>query len=688
MNQSGRAISAPARTVLPHRLCLRLLGPLRVRNVDLPVPLPPSRKVRALLGYLALAPRPVLRTQLCELLWDVANDPRSELRWCLTKLRCVLDVAGRRRLIADKQWVSIDASDMDIDAIEFSRSIEQALDDGSLSGLKRLAGMIEGDLLEGLTVDRSPIFDNWLRGQRHRFANWHSQALARIAALLPVDGEDVLAILRNRIDLAPLDEQAHIDLIRALTIQGHVEEAEQHLATTVSFYQREGLDPKQLHRALFDARRIKGTGFANLRRPVSAAMPAEALGVNGAKPNQIPSPPAHSSTRRASVAVMPFAASTAAEKGLADGLAHDIIVGLAKLRSLLVIARGTTFALRDRGILAPEAGALLGVDYVATGTAYREGLRIRVSLELCACESGRIVWADEYDSRVEEALQAPGTIATRIVSCIDAEIQMAECNRAVVMPPNSLDAWEAHHRGLWHMYRFTGPDNDEAQRYFQRSVAIDPTFSRAYAGLSFTHWQNAFTFKSAEKQAEADRAFDAAGRALLADHRDPAAHWAMGRALWLRGEDAASLRVLNEAVSLSPNFAMGHYTLGFVQAQTGDAQAAVLAADVARQLSPFDPMLYAMCAARAFALVRLGRLDEAAEWAIKAARKPNAHVQAHGLAALVLAVAGKSEEALREVGVIRRLRPTYRIKDFLSSYRVLGDQERAYRAAAKRIGIG
>ena len=122
------------------------------------------------------------------------------------------------------------------------------------------------------------------------------------------------------------------------------------------------------------------------------------------------------------------------------------------------------------------------------------------------------------------------------------------------------------------MYRFTEPDNEQAQRYFKRAIKLDPTFSRAYAGLSFTHWHNAFQFKSTARQAEADRAFDAASRGLLADHRDPAAHWAMGRALWLRGEDEASIRELNEAIGLSPNFALAHYKLGFVQAQTGDAQ--------------------------------------------------------------------------------------------------------------------
>ena len=119
---------------------------------------------------------------------------------------------------------------------------------------------------------------------------------------------------------------------------------------------------------------------------------------------------------------------------------------------------------------------------------------------------------------------------------------------------------------------------------------------------------------------------------------------------------------------------MAHYTRGFVEVQTGDAAAAVLASDFVRQFSPFDLMLYAMCCVRAFALFRLGRYEEAAEWATRAARKTNAQVQAHGLSALILAIAGKLEDALREVGVVRRLRPNYTIDDFFFSYRVVGSR--------------
>src|SRR5262249_45915969 len=154
----------------------------------------------------------------------------------------------------DGPWVSIDVSAQDVDAIAFSQSIDKAIAEGSVVDLKHLTSTIHGEFLEGLAVDRSPMFDNWLHGQRHRFTSWHSQALARLAALLPSDHEDVLAILRKRIDLVPLDEQAHIDLVRALTVRGHIAEADHHLATTVGLYERQGLDPTVLRDAWYASR--------------------------------------------------------------------------------------------------------------------------------------------------------------------------------------------------------------------------------------------------------------------------------------------------------------------------------------------------------------------------------------------------------------------------------------------------
>ena len=98
----------------------------------------------------------------------------------------------------------------------------------------------------------------------------------------------------------------------------------------------------------------------------------------------------------------------------------------------------------------------------------------------------------------------------------------------------------------------------------------------------------------------------------------------MGRALWLRGRRVESLTELETAVDLSPNFALGHYMLAFVNATSGD-RAAIGSSDHSRHLSPFDPMLFGMLGTRAMAHLRLGQFDEAADWAVKAAARPNAH---------------------------------------------------------------
>jgi TolB-like protein/DNA-binding winged helix-turn-helix (wHTH) protein/Tfp pilus assembly protein PilF len=388
--------------------------------------------------------------------------------------------------------------------------------------------------------------------------------------------------------------------------------------------------------------------------------------------------------RRASVAVMPFADESpvaAGHGGVADALAHDVITRLAKLRSLFVIAQGTVFALHERRIGPERVGQLLNVDYVASGAVRRWGQRLRVTVELMETATARIVWTDSMERSLDDALLMLDEIGDSIVSAIASEIETVERNRAILKPPDSLDAWEAHHRGLWHMYRFNEADNRQARHFFETAIRLDPTFSRAYAGLSFTHWQSAFQ-GWAERKTEVERAYATAGQSLMADDRDPAASWAMGRALWLRGLQEQSLAHLNQAVDLSPNFAQAHYALAFVHSITGDPVLASSAADQSRRLSPFDPMLFAVLAVRAMALARLGRFEEAADWAVNAAARPNAHAHIQALAAYILVLAERPAEGRAYLAAIREAIPGYGIDDFMAAFHFGPADEILFRKAA------
>ncbi|HEU4591971.1 MAG TPA: tetratricopeptide repeat protein [Steroidobacteraceae bacterium] len=659
-------------------LNFRLLGNLELSRAGDLMTLPASRKVRALLGYLVLASRPVPRSQICELLWDVPNDPRGELRWCLSKIRGLLD-QGCKRVITDGATIRLDLSDCHVDTLEVTRAPEHGIQKLGVDRQRELAGLFAGELLEGLEIARSPMFDAWITAERRRFRGIQTVLLENLARALP--HEAAAPYIDEWLRLAPFDRNAHELLLTSLARQGRIAEGEAHLASASRLFEADGLDGAPL-REIWRVAREAGAAQKN-QAPALELVTASLTEIRKFAPE------AATTGRRASIAVMPFmdrSGEADARGGIADALAHDVIVRLAKLRSLFVIAQGTTFALRDRGVGPEEAGRMLNVDYVVSGATRRSGRRLTVNADLIETRTARVIWADVFDDTINDALDVLDEIGNRIVASIAHEIEMVERNRAILKPPNSLDAWEAHHRGLWHMYRFSKNDNERARQFFAQAVELDPTFARAYAGLSFAHFQNAFLgWKKPEP--EIDRAYEAAGKSLMVDDRDPAAHWAMGRALWLRGHQDQSITELERAVDLSPNFATAHYTLAFVHSQSGDPRAAISASDHSRNLSPFDPMLFAMMGARALSLARLGEYQQAAEWAVKAAARPNAHQHIMAIAALSLGLAGRIDEANEYKAKIRERTSNYALADFLSAFRFSPEDAQRFRLGGQRIGI-
>ncbi|MER9416066.1 transcriptional regulator [Mesorhizobium sp. M0306] len=662
-------------------LSVRLLGPLTIARNGTSVELPKSRKLCALFAYLALAPHPVGRSRLCELLWDVPNDPRGELRWCLSKLRGILDEPHHRRVETPGDMIALDLRGASVDAVDIASAAAKGVETLGLERLQALSGMFAGDLLDGLEIDRSPHFNSWLIAQRRRFTSWHAAILEHLVNKLPADADEMSSHLDKWLELAPFDGRAHVALLKGLAQRGQFGAGEEHLASAAQLFASEDLDFGPVREAW---------------RMIRNERPAATL---WARPSLVPAAP-HASimlsrsdtaaSQKASLAVMPFAEEAAVggpRGGLADGLTHDIITRLAKLRDFFVIARGSVFALAEKNIAPEDAGRRLNVDYVATGTVRCQAGRVTVAVELVEVRTARIVWAETFERRPDDIFAVLDDIGNSIVSSISAEIETVERNRAMLKAPNSLNAWEAYHRGLWHMYRFTRTENEQARHFFDIALKLDPTFARAYAGLSFTHWQNAFQ-RWGDRDQESALAFEAAGQSLLVDDHNPAAHWAMGRALWLRGEQDGSLIELERAVDLSPNFALGHYALSFVHSQSGDPQAAIGSSDHSRHLSPFDPLLFGMLGARAMSHVRLGQFDEAAEWALKAAARPNAHAIILAIAAHCLALAGRLEEAKSFAAALRKMLPNYCADDLIGTFRFEPGAEALFRQGARRIGLG
>ena len=130
-----------------------MLGLLTVSSDGRPLPLPASRKVRALLAWLALSPRATPRQQLCDLLWEDTADPRAELRWHLSKLRAIV---GAERIRQDEDRVRLDLADCVVDAREVQRVMQAGVASLPPLRLHELQGFFRGEFLDVNIAPKTP----------------------------------------------------------------------------------------------------------------------------------------------------------------------------------------------------------------------------------------------------------------------------------------------------------------------------------------------------------------------------------------------------------------------------------------------------------------------------------------------------------------------------------------------------
>jgi pimeloyl-ACP methyl ester carboxylesterase/DNA-binding SARP family transcriptional activator len=143
------------------RLQIRVLGELRVARDGKSLPLPASKKTRALLAYLAVVARPVRRDHLCELFWEIPDDPRASLRWSLHKIRKITRGGGQECLVADSSRVFLDPQTIELDFMRVSRLRPNEIEMLDTTALESLAGAFEGEFLEDLRLPHCPKFEDW-----------------------------------------------------------------------------------------------------------------------------------------------------------------------------------------------------------------------------------------------------------------------------------------------------------------------------------------------------------------------------------------------------------------------------------------------------------------------------------------------------------------------------------------------
>lgn len=329
--------------------------------------------------------------------------------------------------------------------------------------------------------------------------------------------------------------------------------------------------------------------------------------------------------QRPSILVLPFTGHTDNQAIFPQGLAHDIITGLSRLRWLKVIARASAFQLSTLSQSFEDIRSLTGARYCLSGCLEVVGKRLSINLELVDMRDQSILWADRVAASLDDLHSVRADIVTQTVSILELQISSNEAQRALLKSPENLDAWESYHAGVSHLYRFNSKDNQAASALFQRAIAQEPDFARAHAGLSAAEFQNAFNlYPGVDRDLSVQIARESAERSIDLDWLDPLANFVMGRIYWLTGDTSASLPWLERAIALNPNYAHGYYAHGLASLMLSQQQRGYEESSMALSLSPLDPFLYGFYGIRAFSYLADEDIANARQWAEKAACQPGA----------------------------------------------------------------
>jgi TolB-like protein/Tfp pilus assembly protein PilF len=562
-----------------------------------------SKKARALLCYLMLRQgKEVSRGVLAGLLWGERSEgqARASLRQTLSELRRALPGSARHSIIANKETVSWAPGSAWIDA----NVLEAAAGSKDDHAVRDAAELIAGDLMEGLSVSEAG-FEQWLTTERERFRLLACTIYARLVDLAEQEErlEEALAHGLKLLSFDPLQERVHRTVMRLYAAQGRHDAAlHQYELCRRELSSQLGVQPASetddLARSIRTSRR-EGTARPQVRSP---AGPESAHNNGSATPD------------RPSIAVLPFTnlSGDPEQDYFADGIVEDIISGLTRLHWLFVIARDSSFTLKNRAIDVKQAGRELGVRYLLEGSVRKAGDHIRIASQLIDAATGTNIWADHFDGALSDIFDLQDQLTASVVGAIEPKLRHAEIERARRKPTESVDAYDLFLRAVALNNTRRREDNKEALRLLNRAVEIDRQYAAAYALAGYCYLrQRAQGFASSAEPALTEGLRMAR---LAAEHGkdDPEALWMAGVTLSiLAGETEDGLALIDRSLALNPNSANALMASGLVRACLGETDSAISPLQRSRLLSPLDPIAYGTSLGFAWVHFMAGRYEEA-----------------------------------------------------------------------------
>ena len=294
-----------------------------------------------------------------------------------------------------------------------------------------------------------------------------------------------------------------------------------------------------------------------------------------------------------SLAVIPFESvgGDTANAYLAEGIADELTIALARLPELRLAGRSSVAQFKGKEASAQEIGAALNVAAVLDGTVRRAGNQLRVTAELTNARDGLVLWSESYNREVKDVFALQDDITDQITSALRVRLGSKDSAATAGIGPTDPEAHDLYLRGL-HLFRRRGAALGQAAELLEQSIRKDSTFARAHAALALVLVSEPY-YLPVHVRDVLPRARVAAERAVALEPTLADAHMALAMVHFHSFEFAPAEAESRRALALDPNSAEAGYRLGLVLLSTGRAAESIPVLERAKAIDP----LYSLVAA-------------------------------------------------------------------------------------------
>jgi TolB-like protein/DNA-binding SARP family transcriptional activator/Tfp pilus assembly protein PilF len=643
-----------------NRTRLRLMGGFALFGADgQPVGVT-SRRCRGLLAYLYLGvDHAISRERLCGLLWSDRGETqaRASLRQCLLELKDTLSLAGldildvgRERIALHADLIASDVSDLDV---------AMAGDDADAL-VAALGAAGRGRLLEDLEL--GGLFQDWLDQERARLEQSIASGVEARLEQLETAGhwQKVRAVAEAFLQRDPLDEAVTAAAIRADAATGATASAHRRFQTLKAALAREfGAGPGVVLRNALAA--IGAATSAS-----AAPSPDRSDGEAGAGGRSRPRSDRFSADHheRPTIAVLQFGHPSGGEEQayFSEGMAEELIAGLARSRLLAVTARQSSLTYDPKGADARRICADLGVEYIVQGHVRRLGNVVRVSVELVSGLEDRTVWSARYDRPLDDLFAVQDEITAAIIGTLEPALLGHEETHSLQGGTRNPRHWDLFIRGRWHFWRSRFGEGPEAVDYLRQAMALEPNHVPTLSLVALSYLAPVWAGMAKDPAGSIGKAHGLALKAVSLDGSDAFAHYTLGTVLSLMGRIDHAMAEQRRALELNPYLASSAGELGRLFVFDGRLDEAITYSDRAIAASPNDPHVFLWYRNKAIACFIAERFSEAAGHAADACARGPHHFFLYYLMAACHSAAGDLAQARIALSEGRRLLPRYSLE--------------------------